>query len=491
MRGKRVDIESKLPPQAIELEEAVLGAILIEKDAIEKVVDFLKPECFYKESNNLVYKTCLELYEKRQPIDILTVTDAARRNGNLESIGGAYYITDLTNRVASAANVEYHGRIIAEKYLLRELIRVSGKYISDAFSDEEDAFELLDNAALEIESLRNFGTVDDSIPFSVQLDQRVQEKKKMVEDGVKVSGISTGNPELDKAIAGFIKGNLIILAARPGMGKSVKALNYAKECALQGLGALVFSLEMSAESLVDRYLVEQARIPFHHYQRNELTESQLITLESAASKLKKLPIHIYDKAAIKTSYIRSKIKAYRKKRGSAPLGLIVIDYLQLMTSTGTYKGQRHLEISEISAELKVIAKEFNIPVIALSQLSREVEQSKDKRPELRHLKESSSIEQDADLVMFIYRPSYYYQFPSHPDEDYQDGRISKDDYDTVAEIMVAKNRNGQPNVMIKEKFYGAYSTFQNYTQETEVTDPFNLPISNHFGSAGTGDSVPF
>ncbi len=467
--------EAKLPPQEIDLEEAVLGVLLIEKGAYEVIGDILTKECFYKDANGIIFKAITELYNEKSPIDLLTVTNRLRKSNELDVVGGAFYLTQLTNNVASGANIEYHARLIVEAFLAREVIRIGGEFTSRAFNGDEDVFELMEEYFKAVDAIKNYGVDGIQVPFQVEVDNRVAEKVQMVKDGVKFTGITTGNPKLDSITGGWVKQNLIIIGARPAMGKSVKGLNYAKHCALSGKPVAVFSLEMSTQELIDRYIVEEAEIPLHHYRSNDLSPYQMDMIRNAAKNLKKLPITIYDTPAINCQFVRRKAKAVIKKYGS--IGLIVVDYLQLMTPDSK-QGNREQEIGSISRGLKAIAKELGVPVIALAQVGRGVELTKDKRPDLSHLRESGSIENDADVVMFIYRPSYYFEWGKHPDEEYSMESIGNSDYEMAAELLIAKNRNGVPNAKIKERFIGAFSTFRTLEQTTTTFMDDSEPENN-------------
>lgn len=478
MRTKRPSIptsmEGLLPPQEIELEEAILGALMLESNSYEAISDLLKPECFYKDSHGTIFKAISQLYDSKQPIDILTVTAEIRKLGKLDEVGGAFYITQLTSNVVGSANILHHARIVVEAFLAREIIRISGEYQRKAFDPMEDVFELMDAFNKDLEQIVNYGTDQaDEIPLGVAVDQRVKEKEKMVREGVTFTGIPTGSDKLDKITGGWVKQNLVIIAARPAMGKSVKAMQYSKVAAQNGHGVLFFSLEMSTQELIDRFIVEDQEILLHEYRANKLTDYDLVKIRNAGNNLKKLPIIFDDTPAINCKYILRKAK--RAKKGNFPLGLIVVDYLQLMSGDDKNKN-REQEISQISRGLKNIAKELDIPVISLAQVGRSAELNKDKRPELSHLREGGSIENDADVVGFIYRPSYYFEHGQHPDNEYSQDSISQTDYNFVSELIIAKNRNGIPNAKIKEKFYGAYSKFTD--KEIEVVDPFNTPIDN-------------
>lgn len=456
----------KLPPQEIELEEAVLGAILLEKEAFDTVAEILIPDSFYKEAHTIIYKTIRELAINAQPMDILTVTAELRKKGQLEIVGGAYYITQLTNRVASTANIEYHARIVAEAYLGRELIRLGSEISSRAFNNDEDIFELIEDAYNQIDNIKNFGADSGSdIPFKVMLRDRVALKEQLVKDGVSFTGIPTGNKYLDSVTGGWVKGNSIILGARTAMGKSVKALQYAKVCATKAnKPAAIFSLEMSADELIDRYIVEEAKVYIQDYRANKMTPYDLEKVRNAKRELEKLPIHIFDKAAVGVSYIKRKCKQIIKKEGD--LGLIVIDYLQLMSSSIGKSNNREQEVANISRGIKALAKELNVPIISLAQVGRIAEKTSDKRPTLDSLRESASVENDADVVIFIYRPEYYFEWGKHPDDKYSQDSISETDYKLAAELIVAKNRNGTPNVVINEKFYGYYSMFTDAKEDS-------------------------
>jgi len=376
---------SKLPPQACEIEEAILGALMLHADAYEKASAIITHKCFYKDAHGMIYKAISDLQEKKSKIDILTVTEELRSTGKLDLVGGPFAITQLTNRVASAANIETHSAIIYEKFIAREVIRISGEFQTRAFDEEEDAFDLIDDFYAEVSAVRDMNS-DNEIekPYAISIDERVAEKAKMVKEGVTFSGLPTGNVKLDKTIGGFVKANLIIIAARPAMGKSVKGLNYAKTAAEYGARVALFSLEMSKTELIDRQLVEESKIYLHDYRANQITDYDLQKIIAAGKALRKLPIDIFDTPSISCNFIRKKCKKIIKQHGS--LGMIVVDYLQMMTSDGK-EGNREQEVSSISRGLKAIAKEFDVPVLALAQVGRSVMLAKDRRPDLSHLRE--------------------------------------------------------------------------------------------------------
>lgn len=464
-RNRRVnfgslDVGGKLPPQEIDLELAVLGVLLIEKESFEKVCDILKKECFYKDNHGIVYNAIAELHKKRESVDILTVTAYLKKSGELDIVGGAYAITQLTNGVTSSAHVEYHARLIVEAYLSREIIRISGEFQSRAFDNDQDVFEVLDEYFKEIDAIRNYGVDGEGeVPLAVSIEERVKEKEEMVRNKIEITGISTGNPKLDNLISGFNNGCVYVIAAAPSQGKSVKGLNYAKIAALQSNRVPVFSLEMSKRDYIDRFICEESKVPLGDYRANRITEYDMQKIKIAAKQLKSLPISIYDNPSANTNYIRKKLKLEIKKHGK--IGLAVIDYAQLL-KPNERSSSREQEVSNAVKDLKVIAKEFDIPVILLAQVGRDIYKAADRRPNLSMIRESAEIENSADFVSFIYRPSFYYDLDSHPDRNDMNSKIATIDqleYDLLSELIVVKNRAGLPNVIIYEKFYGQFSCF--------------------------------
>ncbi len=403
-------VYGKVPPQAKDLEEAVLGAAMLEKGAFDNVVEILKPECFYVDGHQRIFKAMQSLANKSQPIDILTVVEELRSREELDMVGGPYYVTKLTNSVVSSANIEAHSRIILQKFIQRELIRISGEIISDAYEDSTDVFDLLDQAESKIYEvtsthLRNsYETIDSVL---VKTIQRIEDMRHRNED---FTGVPTGFPSLDRVTYGWQATDLIILAARPAVGKTAFALNLARSAALhptRPTGVAMFSLEMSAPQLVQRILSAESEIWLEKISRGKLEEHEMKQLYAKGiQRLAQAPIYIDDTAALNIFELRAKC---RRLKNQGNLGLIIIDYLQLMSGTGDRNSNREQEISAISRGLKGLAKELQVPIIALSQLSREVEKRKDgnKMPQLSDLRESGAIEQDADMVMFLYRPEYY------------------------------------------------------------------------------------
>jgi replicative DNA helicase len=404
-------VYGKVPPQAKDLEEAVLGAIMLEKGAFDTVVEILKPECFYVDAHQRIFKSMKSLANKSQPIDILTVVEELRSSEELDMVGGPYYVTRLTNAVVSSANIDAHSRIILQKFIQRELIRISGEIIGDAYEDSTDVFDLLDQAESKIYEvtsthLRNsYETIDSVL---VKTIQRIEDLRHKNED---VSGVPTGFATIDRITYGWQMTDLIILAARPSVGKTAFALNLARNAALNAAKptpVAFFSLEMSAGQLVQRILSAESEIWLEKISRGKLEEHEMKQLYARGiQKLAQAPIFIDDTPALNIFELRAKC---RRLKNINNVGLIIIDYLQLMSGTGDNRnGNREQEISTISRSLKSLAKELQVPIIALSQLSREGEKRKDgnKMPQLSDLRESGAIEQDADMVMFLYRPEYY------------------------------------------------------------------------------------
>jgi len=406
-------VYGKVPPQAKDLEEAVLGAIMLEKNAFDAVIEILKPECFYVEAHQRIFQSMQSLSNKSQPIDILTVVEELRFKEELEMVGGPYYVTKLTNTVVSSANIEAHARIILQKFIQRELIRISGEIIGDAYEDSTDVFDLLDNAESKLFEItnnhlrKNFDTIDSVL---VKTIQRIEDLRHKNED---ISGVPSGYQSLDKVTYGWQNTDLIILAARPAVGKTAFALNLARNAVMNSskpTPVALFSLEMSAGQLVQRILSAESEIWLEKIARGKLEEHEMKQLYARGiQRLAQAPLYIDDTPALNIFELRAKCRRLKNKHN---IGLIIIDYLQLMSGTSENRNSnREQEISNISRNLKALAKELSVPIIALSQLSREVEKrgAKDgtKMPQLSDLRESGAIEQDADLVMFMYRPEYY------------------------------------------------------------------------------------
>ena len=427
-------VYGKLPPQARDLEEAVLGAIMLEKSAFDTIVEILKPECFYTDAHQRIFKSFQSLAQQSMPIDMLTVVEELKTKEELEEVGGPYYITKLTNAVVSTANIEAHARIILQKFIQRELIRISGEIIGDAYEDSTDVFDLLDESETKMFNItnnylkKNYEDIGNALAKAVN---RIDELRTKKED---ISGVHSGFASLDRVTYGWQPTDLIILAARPSVGKTALALNLARNAALNPIKktpVAFFSLEMSASQLVQRILSAESEIALEKIARGKLEDYEYTQLHTKGiKKLEQAPIFIDDTAALNIFEFRAKARRLVNKH---QVGLIIIDYLQLMSGVSDRGTNREQEISNISRNLKALAKELNIPIIALSQLSRAVETRKEsKMPQLSDLRESGAIEQDADMVMFIYRPEYYENFSN------ENGESTRGE----THIKIAKHRNG-------------------------------------------------
>lgn len=436
----------KIPPQNLDAEQSVLGAMMLEREAIHKVGRFLKPEDFYLDGHRLIYEAILNLDEGGNPIDLITVTDELKQQGALERIGGATYVASLASMVPTAANVEYYAHIVEEKSLLRSMIRISTQIAEMSYEGTENPEKILDEAErliFDLEGRRTTGTFSSIKEILMaalkQIEMRYQNKGK-------ITGVPTGFTDLDRLLCGLNPSDLVIIAARPAMGKSSFATSIAHNVALKThVPVALFSLEMSKEQLVQRMLTSEAKVDQQRARSGNLEEGDLARLSQAAGRLAKAPLYIDDSAMISIRQLRSKTRRLQAEKG---LGLVIIDYLQLMQGSGRSEN-RQQEIAEISRSLKGLARELNIPVVALAQLSRSVEQRQDKRPQLSDLRESGSLEQDADVVMFIYRDEYY-----NPETE-KKGR---------AEIIVAKQRNG-PTGVVEMAFLQQYTRFMDLARE--------------------------
>ncbi|MFN8286313.1 MAG: replicative DNA helicase [Chitinophagales bacterium] len=442
----------KLPPQARDLEEAVLGAVMIEQNAINEVIDILKEDAFYVDAHARIWKAIRSLYQAQVPIDLLTVTEQLKKSGELEAAGGPFYIAQLTNKVGSAANAEYHARILAEKYIQRQLISTSTEIIKDAYEDTTDVFELLDKAEKGLFSIAENNLKRNSEDISSLLMTELKELDvRMNNSDDHLNGVPSGFIDLDRATGGWQKSDLIILAARPAMGKTAFTLALARNAAVDHQKPVaVFSLEMSNAQLVQRLISMETHIPAEKIRRGNLEQYEYQILTSKIDSLKNASIFIDDTPAINVFELRSKCRRLKQQHD---ISMVVIDYLQLMSGSidGKNSGNREQEISQISRALKGLAKELEIPVIALSQLSRAVEtRGGDKKPILSDLRESGAIEQDADIVIFLYRGEYY------GIETDVDGQSTKD----IAEVIIAKHRNG-PVKTVRTRFINRYAKFEN------------------------------
>ena len=424
----------KIPPQAIEIEEAVLGAIMLEKNAIYSVVELIKPECFYKESNAKIYEAILGLFAHEKPIDLLTVTQELLSKGILEETGGAFHIAQLTTRVMSAVHAEYHARIIWQKYIARELIRVSSDIQERAFDEGVDVDDLLNRAEQAIFEITEGSLGKDIQPLNLLMKKVVDRIQAAGNLEGKLSGIPSGFTELDRITSGWQPTDLVIVGARPSMGKTAFVLSMARNMAVEhGCGVALFTLEMSAEQLGMRMLLSETELDWEKIRSGKLDDDEWKRLDSRTANLAKGNVHIDETPALSVFEFRAKCRRLVHQKG---VRIAIIDYLQLMTWGGDTKGNREQEVSNISRNLKAIAKELNIPIIALSQLNRNLTRQtamEHKRPQLSDLRESGAIEQDADIVIFIHRPEYYKL------EQDEEGNSLRG----VAEIIIAKHRNGE------------------------------------------------
>jgi len=447
-----VDLSShKLPPQNIEAEQSVLGGILIENGAINKVMEILTVDDFYRDSHQRIFNALVDLSERDEPADLITLTNELRKSNQLDSIGGASYLASLIDSVPTAANIEYYAKIVKEKAILRKLIETSTDIITQSYEDRGDVESFLDEAEraiFEISEKRvkpSFYSIRDIVKESFKTLERLFEKKELV------TGVPSGFKELDRLTAGFHASDLIIVAGRPSMGKTALCLNLAQYAAIEKrIPVAIFSLEMSKEQLVIRMLCSEAQVEGTRLRTGFLTESDWPKLTLAAGNLSDAPIFIDDSAAISVLELRAKS---RRLKGDYGLGMLIIDYLQLMKGR-TRVESRQQEISEISRSLKALAKELNIPVIAVSQLSRKTEERQGMRPQLSDLRESGAIEQDADLILFLYRDEVYNRSEDNPNKG-------------KAEVIIGKQRNG-PIGKIEMAFLDKFTTFKElYKGESE------------------------
>ncbi|MCI9846989.1 replicative DNA helicase [Flavobacterium pectinovorum] len=493
--------KGKLPPQVLDLEEAVLGAMMIDKKGVDDVIDILQADAFYKDAHKFIFEAIIQLFTETQPIDLLTVSAQLKKNGKLEIAGGDFYLIQLTQKIASSAHIEFHSRIILQKFIQRSLIRISSEIIEASYDETTDVFDLLDQAESKL-----YEVTQGNIKRSSETAQSLvlQAKKKIEEISKKegLSGVETGFTNLDKLTSGWQPSDLIIIAARPAMGKTAFVLSMARNIAIQfGHGVALFSLEMASVQLITRLISSETGLSSEKLRTGKLEPHEWTMLSTKVKDLEKAPLFIDDTPSLSIFDLRAKCRRLASQHG---IKIIIIDYLQLMTAGGNNKGggNREQEISTISRNLKALAKELNVPVIALSQLSRAVEtRGSSKRPLLSDLRESGAIEQDADIVSFLYRPEYY------KIDEWDDDEASPTA--GQAEIMIAKHRNGGIE-NIRLKFIGHLGKFDNLDDFSGSYDdlpskmnhddnPFitkNLPSANEaFGSNLNDDDddsdVPF
>lgn len=431
----------KIPPHNIEAEQAVLGAMMMDRDAVYTAMEKLVAEDFYKEAHRIVFGVILDLEKKGEPVDMIVLTEELRRQNVLERIGGIGYVAALGNFVPTAANVAHYANIVEEKSILRRLIRVSTQIASRCYEDQEETMLLLDSAEKLIMEIAMDKNSEGLVPIRKVLGDTLERLEFLSANKGQVTGVPSFFPDLDRMTSGWQNSDLIILAARPAMGKTTFGLNIAYNAAAKAnLPVAIFSLEMSREQLVQRLISSEGMIDQHKLRTGRLQDEEWLRLTKAAQPLSNAQIYIDDTPSISVLELRTKARRLKAEKG---LALIIIDYLQLMQVNNRKNENRQQEISEISRSLKALARELDVPVLALSQLSRAVEQTHEKRPSLSHLRESGALEQDSDLVMFIYREEYYNPETERPG---------------IAEIILAKHRNG-PTGSIELGFIKEYTKF--------------------------------
>ena len=443
--------KGKLPPQAVDLEEVVLGAMMIDKKGVDEVIDILQPEAFYKESHQLIFNSIISLFEKQEPIDIKTVSFQLKKDGNLNTVGGDYYLIELSQKVSSSAHIEFHSRIILQRFIQRKLISISNEIIEDSYDETSDVFDLLDKAESRIYDIsqrnlkKNTQSAEDLVLAAKKKIEEISKKEGL-------SGIASGFGEIDRLTSGWQPSDLIIVAARPGMGKTAFTLSMARNISVENnMPVAFFSLEMSAIQLITRLISSETGLNSEKLRTGKLEKFEWELLNVKVTNLENAPLYIDDTPSLSIFELRAKARRLSSQFG---IKLIVVDYLQLMTLGSSQKsGNREQEISTISRNLKALAKELDIPIIALSQLSRAVElRGGTKRPILSDLRESGAIEQDADIVSFLYRPEYY-KIDEWDDEE-RSPALGQ------AEFIVAKHRNGGLS-SIKLKFINSLGKFEN------------------------------
>ena len=446
-----------MPPQNNEAEQSVLGSVLLQPAALISAMEYLQTHDFYRRAHQLIFQAMIDLNEKNEEIDVITVANLLETNKQLEDVGGAPYLAELANIVPTAANVEYYAKIVEERSLLRRLIQASTEIISETYEESEGVSNILDAAEQKILEVSERKNRSGFVKISDVLRDSMEEIDELYKNDEEITGLSSGYRALDLMTAGLHEDELIILAARPGVGKTAFALNIAQNIGTStNENVAVFSLEMGATQLVNRMLCAEGTINANNLRTGQLTEEEFEKLFVAMGSLSKANIYIDDTPGIRVSEIRAKSRRLMQEQGG--IGLIIIDYLQLIEGSG--RESRQQEVSEISRQLKKLAMELSVPVIAISQLSRSVEQRQDKRPILSDLRESGSLEQDADIVAFLYREDYY------RDEEGDDEEVEEDN---VVEVLVEKNRSGARGT-VKLLFIKEYNKFSSltYYPESEI-----------------------
>ena len=483
--------KGKIPPQAIDLEAVVLGAMLIDKKGVDEVIDILHKDVFYVEAHQHIFEAVFQLFQEAQPIDLLTVSNKLKTNEKLDVVGGDYYLIELTRKVGSSAHIEFHARIILQKFVQRSLIKISTEIIEDSYADNKDVFDLLDEAEAKLYEVTQ-GNLKKSVETAQDLVIQAKQKIEEISNKDGLSGIPSGYDKLDKLTSGWQPSDLVIIAARPGMGKTALTLSMARNIAVNtNIPVAFFSLEMSSVQLITRLISSETGLTSEKLRTGKLEKHEWEQLNVKAKSLESAPLYIDDTPSLSIFDLRAKA---RRLASQHKIKLIIIDYLQLMTAGSSQKGgNREQEISTISRNLKALAKELDIPVIALSQLSRAVEtRGGSKRPLLSDLRESGAIEQDADIVSFIYRPEYY-KIDEWDDED-------QSPTDGQAELIIAKHRNGGLE-NIRLKFIGELGRFENL-EDFDMPFEFESKMNDNFDQSsfrtnpndafdGSNDDMPF
>ncbi|MBO4945172.1 MAG: replicative DNA helicase [Muribaculaceae bacterium] len=471
-------------PADTELEEAVLGALMLEKDAYTTICDILKPECFYEPANRKIYEAIQHLGASQRPIDMLTVTEQLRADGTLNEVGGPAFVSGLTMRVASGANVEYHARIVAQKYLARELISFSAEIQKKAFDQSNDVDDLMQEAEGRLFEISQRNVKKDVTQIDPVIGQAIEQIQAAANRATGLSGLESGFYELDKLTSGWQRSDLIIIAARPAMGKTAFVLSMAKNMAVNyNHSVAIFSLEMSNLQLVNRLISNVCELESEKIKSGQLQTVEWDQLMARIKDLYGAHLYIDDTPSLSIFELRTKARRLVREHN---VDIIIIDYLQLMNASGMKFGSREQEVSMISRSLKQLAKELNIPIIALSQLNRSVENRGDskegKRPQLSDLRESGAIEQDADIVCFIHRPEYYLR---------SDTDASGNDIRGLAEFIVAKHRSGRVDD-VKMRFRAKYARFENWDDEPMAStgSVSSSILTSDFSGAGMNDPTP-
>lgn len=433
----------KIPPNDVDAEQAVLGCMFTDKDAVIAAMEVLKPDDFYREDNKQIYEAMIALYGRAEPIDIITVKAELVTSGKFEQVGGLEYLAALPEKVPTTTNVDKYIKIVEEKSILRNIIKTGNDIIAAGYEQNEDVEDIMNVAEKKIFDLMQDKNSSGYSAIKDVLVQTFSELERLYNQKGYVTGVETGFTDLDYKTSGFHKSDLIIVAARPAMGKSAFVLNIATHAAVSNnVPVVIFNLEMSKEQLVNRILCSEAMVDSNKIRTGKIDDNEWIKLANASGRLAEAPIYIDDTPGISITEIRAKCRKLKLEKG---IGLVIIDYLQLVTGSGKKNSSREQEISEISRSLKILAKELDVPVVALSQLSRSAEKRDDKRPMLSDLRESGAIEQDADIVMFLYRDDYY-------NED--------SDKKNIAEVILAKHRGGSTGT-VELAWFGNFTKFAN------------------------------